>query len=95
MVNFGVPHPDNRRYASRKEHVMNLVDIVVVLIVLVLFVLCVRSLISSTKKGECADCVSGGSCNASHGGKCKESAKLMADASAAVKRYQAEKGATK
>lgn len=74
---------------------MNPVDVVVVLVVLALFALCVRSLVKSTKKGECADCASGGSCNASHGGQCKESAKLMADASAAVERYQAQKGTAK
>ncbi len=71
---------------------MNVADIVIIAAVLAVFALCVRSLVRSTKKGECVDCASGGSCNASHDGHCKESAKLMASAAAAAKRH-AEKAA--
>lgn len=69
------------------------VDLIIILVVLAVFALCVRSMIRGAKSGECADCASGGSCNAGKTGHCKESAKLMASAAAAAERYKAEKGA--
>ena len=70
---------------------MGIADVLIVLIVVAVFALCVRSIVRSQRSGECADCASGGSCTAHRGGRCRESAKLMADASAAVARYESEK----
>lgn len=70
---------------------MGITDVLVIAAVAVVFVLCVRSIVRSQKSGECADCASGGSCNANKTGHCHESAKLMADAAAAAARYEAEK----
>lgn len=70
---------------------MGITDVLVIAAVAVVFVLCVRSIVRSQKSGECADCASGGSCNAHKTGHCRESAKLMADAAAAAARYEAEK----
>ena len=72
---------------------MSAADIIVVAVVASVFALCVRSIVKSQKSGECADCASGGSCSAHKGGgHCKESAKLMANAAAAVSRYEANQG---
>ena len=57
----------------------------------VAFALCVRAIVRSQRAGECADCATGGSCDAHRTGHCHESAKLMADAAAAAARYEAEK----
>lgn len=70
---------------------MSPVDVIVILVIAVVFALCVRSIVRSQRSGECADCASGGSCNAHSGGRCRESAKLMADAAAAVSRYESER----
>lgn len=70
---------------------MGITDVLVIAAVAVVFVLCVRSIVRSQRAGECADCASGGSCNANKTGHCHESAKLMADAAAAAARYEAEK----
>lgn len=70
---------------------MGITDVLVIAVVAVVFVLCVRSIVRSQKSGECADCASGGSCNAHKTGHCRESAKLMADAAAAAARFDAEK----
>lgn len=70
---------------------MGITDVLVIVAVAVVFVLCVRSIVRSQKSGECADCASGGSCNAHKTGHCRESAKLMADAAAAAARFDAEK----
>lgn len=70
---------------------MGITDVLVIAAVAVAFVLCVRSIVRSRKSGECADCASGGSCNAHKTGHCRESAKLMADAAAAAARFDAEK----
>ena len=68
---------------------MSFADIAVVLVVAVVFALCVRSIVHSQKEGECADCATGSSCGAHKaGGHCQQSAKLMADATAAVNRYE-------
>lgn len=70
---------------------MSPVDVLVIAAVAVVFALCVRAIVRSQRAGECADCASGGSCNAHKTGHCRESAKLMADAAAAAARYEAEK----
>lgn len=70
---------------------MSPVDVIVVAAVAVVFALCVRAIVRSQRAGECADCASGGSCDARRTGHCRESAKLMADAAAAAARYEAEK----
>lgn len=70
---------------------MSPVDVIVVAAVAVVFALCVRAIVRSQRAGECADCASGGSCNAHKTGHCRESAKLMADAAAAAARFDAEK----
>lgn len=72
---------------------MGVTDIIVIAVVAIVFALCVSSIVKSQKSGECADCASGGSCGAHRGqGHCKESAKLMANAAAAVSRYEANQG---
>ncbi len=70
---------------------MGPVDFAVIAVVAVVFALCVRAIVRSQRAGECADCASGGSCNAHKTGHCHESAKLMADAAAAAARYEADK----
>lgn len=70
---------------------MGITDVLVIAAVAVVFVLCVRAIVRSQRTGECADCATGGSCDAHRTGHCHESAKLMADAAAAAARFDAEK----
>lgn len=70
---------------------MSAADIVILLIVAVVFVFCVYKFVQGQKKGECSDCATNGSCNASHGGRCQQSDKLVTQAAAAVKAYDAKK----
>ena len=59
---------------------MSPVDVIVVAAVAVVFALCVRAIVRSQRAGECADCATGGSCDAHRTGQCQESAELRADA---------------
>lgn len=79
MLGLVLPATTSEYPSYEKGCEMSPIDLIIILVVLAVFALCVRSMIRGAKSGECADCASGGSCNAGKGGHCKESAKLMGE----------------
>lgn len=63
---------------------MNASDIIIGAVIIAVFALCVRSMVKSSKSGECVDCSHGGSCSGHETGHCEVSEDLVARAAKAA-----------